>query len=508
MAEEITPIPTEPAETPRLRRRRGPSRLAALSVLIPLGVMACALIAVTGAGYLVLTHEPEPLFRSLGVAVADEAGLLAVGGLGLAAWVFGAWVLRDRLRVLLHVRGALAAYAGGERDGGTLAISADSPMGRAWNGVLDWRQDMQDEAVLQRIASAGTSSDDGAGKAYCDALWQGVLVVDEHLMVRYANGAAAILLRKKRDALENSDVRHALTDESVLKTIVGAVETGSRQRQVQDVGDAADCNANVLRYSVRAIGHDKERRVLVVIEDVTQQRVAEHVQHAFVAQAAHELRTPLTNIKLYIDQLIEEDLSAEERGTALNVLNQESSRLDRLVSDMLSISEIQSGQLNAEMGDVRLAPMFESLKADFGAAANEKQLTLDFEMPPKFPQVVGDREKLDVLMHNLLGNAIKYTPSGGSVRVAVREETGRLIVEFIDTGIGIAEEEQDRIFERFVRANDTRVRDITGTGLGLALASEIAKLHGGTIKVHSELDVGSTFTFWLPISVNSMANAA
>ena len=120
-------------------------------------------------------------------------------------------------------------------------------------------------------------------------------------------------------------------------------------------------------------------------------------------------------------------------------------------------------------------------------------------MPPKLPTLVGDREKLAQAIHNIVGNAVKYTPAGGKVRIVVGETAGGGVSFTVtDTGMGISAEDQAKLFNRFVRGSDPRVAGITGTGLGLALSKEIARLHGGDIILHSELDKGSTFTLTVP----------
>jgi two-component system phosphate regulon sensor histidine kinase PhoR len=180
------------------------------------------------------------------------------------------------------------------------------------------------------------------------------------------------------------------------------------------------------------------------------------------------------------------------------VINSESRRLERIVGDMLSVSEIEAGSFKLRSGDVRLDTVFEELRADFAPQAKEKGVSLRFDLPPKLPAIKGDRDKIVLAIHNLIGNAIKYTPRSGKVVVRVVVDAGQMLVEVTDTGIGIAAEETDLIFEKFYRAKDKRVSDITGTGLGLALAREVVRLHGGDISVRSELNKGSTFTMMVP----------
>jgi two-component system phosphate regulon sensor histidine kinase PhoR len=181
------------------------------------------------------------------------------------------------------------------------------------------------------------------------------------------------------------------------------------------------------------------------------------------------------------------------------VIGQEARRLERIVSDMLSVSEIEAGSLKLYPEDVRLDALFEDIKNDFQVQAKDKEIALVFELPPKLPVIRGDRDKIVLALHNLVGNALKYTPAGGQVRVQVEVDGGGVNVSVIDNGIGIKPEETEMIFEKFYRAKDKRLSGITGSGLGLTLARQVVRLHGGDISVRSQLDKGSTFTMSLPM---------
>lgn len=148
--------------------------------------------------------------------------------------------------------------------------------------------------------------------------------------------------------------------------------------------------------------------------------------------------------------------------------------------------------------DIRLDALFADLVADFQQQALDKNVRLNIDLPPKLPVIQGDRDKLAISLHNLLGNAIKYSMAGGEVVVSVSTDNGRLGVAFKDKGIGIDKDELEKVFDRFYRAKDSRVAQITGTGLGLPIAREIVRRHGGDIEATSALNQGSTFTVSLP----------
>ncbi|MBL8759485.1 MAG: hypothetical protein JNK35_13780 [Phycisphaerae bacterium] len=466
------------------------------------------------------------------------AGVGAIGAASLGAMLAAYRVLRSRLRALGAIHDALAASARGE-SATALALAPNlGPEAAAWNAILDEREALRQRVVAEkaepRLVSMGRG--DGDLASACDALWHGLLLVDDGLRVKYANGAAAIFLGQKRDSMPGMDLAALERDPALIAAVKGVVEGRVRGKQVVELrrdretgvpggggdeaggaegavgggaggvsgerrgGGRAGWSGGVLRLSVRPVRREDSAAAMILIEDVTQQRVADEARNSFVAQATHELRTPLTTMRLYIEQLQEGDgLGAVERAQAINVVNQECRRLERIVADMLSVSEIEAGSLRLHEGDVRLAQLVADLKQDLEPQAKSKSVALKFDVPPKLPVLKGDRDKIMLAAHNLLGNAIKYTPEGGQVTMRVEESGGQLVMEFVDNGIGIREDEHEKIFEKFYRARDKRIAGITGSGLGLALAREVARLHGGDIAVRSQVDKGSTFTLTLPM---------
>ncbi|MBZ0171977.1 MAG: HAMP domain-containing histidine kinase, partial [Phycisphaerales bacterium] len=256
---------------------------------------------------------------------------------------------------------------------------------------------------------------------------------------------------------------------------------------------------DVFRVTVRALRKDDDATVLIIIEDVTQTRLADEARNGFVAQATHELRTPLTNIRLLVEEAIEGGAAETPMlAKSLNIINQEARRLDRVVTDMLSVSEIEAATLTLHLDDTPLAKMFEDLETDYRVQAEEKGICLQFNLPAKIEAIRADREKLALLLHNVLGNAIKYTQRGGEVEFAAEQDEAGLRVRIKDNGPGIAPEDHERVFQKFFRTDDARVGETKGSGLGLALAREIARRHGGEIELDSEVGRGSTFTVRVP----------
>lgn len=431
------------------------------------------------------------------------AGLGGAGVIGTGSLVWGLVRLRSRLRGAGAISEALIALGRGETSPKALTVSSKfGAEAGAWNQLLAEREQLLKHVSVERAReSLGGKQDVKADLAFaCDALWQGMVLVDDRLNIKYANGAAAILLRTKRDAMTGASVEEFIKDAAVREGIRAIANGTVRHRTTIELKRPESEGGGVLRFNVRsARKEDTAASVVIVIEDMTQQRVADEARNSFVAQATHELRTPLTNIKLYVEEAIDVgDSDPAKRAKCLDVINHECRRLERIVGDMLSVSEIEAGSFKLRSGDVRLDTVFEELRSDFEAQAKEKHLELTFDLPPKLPAIKGDRDKIILALHNLIGNALKYTPSGGKVAVKVHLDATNLSVEVSDTGIGISSEEVDLVFEKFYRAKDKRVSNITGTGLGLALAREVVRLHGGDIAVRSELDKGSTFTMTVP----------
>jgi signal transduction histidine kinase len=471
-------------------------------------------LSIAGRGKADLEVEAE-LSQPIGAFWGAQSGVGAIGAVALLALLAVYRKMRSRLRAVGAIREALLAMQDGQAAGTALMVGPDlGPEARAWNEMIAESERQRKQAAADKAREALIRRRQGNGDldAACDAMSQGLLLVDERHLVKYANGAAAAFLNSDRERLAGTDIGQWLQVENVLAAVRDVASGRVRRRTVIDVERTIDDNGvegeagrtsggnGVLRFSIRPVRRDDSASAMLIIEDITQQKVAEEARANFVAQATHELRTPLTNIRLYVETAIEDgEKDPATRARCLNVINGETRRLERIVGEMLSVSEIEAGSFKINRDDVRLEALFAEVEEDFRAQAAEKQVSLTFRLPPKLPVIQGDRDKVVLAIHNLVGNALKYTLAGGKVTVEVTEDGKQLSVAVQDTGIGIAPEDQPRIFERFYRARDKRVAKVTGTGLGLTLAREVARLHGGDINVESQLDQGSTFTLVLPV---------
>jgi two-component system, OmpR family, sensor histidine kinase SenX3 len=241
--------------------------------------------------------------------------------------------------------------------------------------------------------------------------------------------------------------------------------------------------------------------MVLVARDVTAERLLDRIRRDFVANASHELKTPVASIQALAETLT--DAAGEDPDTArrfLGRLEQEANRLSRLVNDLLDLSRLEGGPADGGTVDLRAVVADEADRLRPRAEAAGLRLVTE---SPEAVRVTGSRSDLGLLVHNLVDNAIRYSPDGGEVRVVVRVHAGQAELRVADTGIGIAGRDQDRIFERFYRADPARSRATGGTGLGLSIVRHVVESHGGTVSVRSVLGAGSTFIVRLPVTTPS-----
>lgn len=232
-------------------------------------------------------------------------------------------------------------------------------------------------------------------------------------------------------------------------------------------------------------------RMAASLEGVEQRR------RELISDLTHELRTPLTVMRGYLEELADGEL--EPSADIYRRLVKETKRLERLVNDLQELSKAEAGYLPINLQPVNLRPLFEALVEKFSDQILDYGPVLQLDCPPQLPRVLADIDRIEQVMVNLLGNAIRYTPTG-SITIRVWTHTNKLWVAVIDTGIGIAPEDLPHVFERFWRADRSRDRHSGGTGIGLAISRRLLELQGGQIFVDSELGQGSSFYFFLLIA--------
>jgi signal transduction histidine kinase len=224
----------------------------------------------------------------------------------------------------------------------------------------------------------------------------------------------------------------------------------------------------------------------------------EQSRRDLVANVSHELKTPITAIRAHLENILDGVESTEPATLALMLGQVE--RLGRLVDQLLELSKLESGEVALQPEPLALHPLVDQLFSEIGVAIPGRALVLDNEVPDDLPAVLADPERVHQVLFNLVDNAIRFTPDGGTVTVSARDVDGAVHVAVADTGSGIPPEHLPRLFERFYRVDHARAREQGGTGIGLAIARSVVEAHGGTIAAESEPGRGSVFRFDLPIA--------
>lgn len=321
----------------------------------------------------------------------------------------------------------------------------------------------------------------------------GVVAYDGNGALIHCNPAAAALLGRKSE-----DCRYS----ELFETMCPFAHVVSLQRSDFVESELAVGDRSV-EVCLAPFSDEQRGGVLVVLHDVTEHRKTEERRKEFVANVSHELRTPLTNVRSYAETIREagDELSRETENDFLDVVISETDRMTNIVRDLLTLSRLDSGRSEMNMARFPFGAAIDAVLRSIELEARRHHHELTRSYPDSLPIIIGDRGRLEQVMLNVLGNAVKYTPDGGHIHVTAGESsTGdKVWMEVADDGIGIPEADRSRIFERFYRVDKARSRESGGTGLGLSIATEIVQRHNGTLSLVDREGPGTTVRLELPI---------
>lgn len=379
------------------------------------------------------------------------------------------------------------------------------PLAAGWNQLLARVQEHSAwNGVERRLSEAIHSQQAKRWEAAFQSLTDGIAICDSEGRIIQLNGSFATLLHHAdAKSLIGSDVLTVLFQHIEEDSVPRLREMVNNQStQVIEVQRTSDMSQGVWRLSriPQRSETGNANDSIWTLRDVTQLKLAEAAREQFVFTATHELRTPLANIQAYSETLATVgELTVEQQQSFYNTINNEANRLARFVDELLNISQMEAGAITISKHEVQLERLLNEIFDSQRPLANDKNQKFEFSVAPKLPKVMADKDKLMAALANLISNAIKYTPEGGKVAVRVDSDANRVLFMVEDSGIGISEEDLPKMGGKFFRSKDARVQGLVGSGLGLAFSQEIARLHGGSISIRSELNQGSCFTLELPI---------
>ncbi len=327
---------------------------------------------------------------------------------------------------------------------------------------------------------------------------EGVIAVDRDEGILFANGAASRLIGFEPEGVEGRPLWEAVRNPVVQKAVREAFTASEPVRRIEF--EVTLTRRIVAMHATRLPG-DPCPGVVLVLHDVTELRRLENLRQEFVANVSHELKTPLTSIQAYTETLLGGALEDPEHNVLfVRRIEEQASRLLELILDVLRLARIESQPERIEIGTVPLTETIQWCLEQRQPTADSKGIGMTCLLPRGEIFVRAEEEGLQTVIDNLLSNALKYTGEGGQVTVRCHTEADEAVIEVQDTGIGIAPEQQPRIFERFFRADRARSRDQGGTGLGLSIVKHLVQSFGGQVAVDSQIGVGSTFTVRIPLA--------
>jgi two-component system phosphate regulon sensor histidine kinase PhoR len=448
------------------------------------------------AGLIVVHVLVTTAFLSAGMA-GDASGsqhlwpLLLVAGLSIAVGGGVTWfAVRQMMRPLAdlsrHVR-SLSGTAidpsdavGNYDELGALAGAFD----RMQRDLADRRDQIEGHAErLQTVLSS---------------MAEGVLAVGPDKSILLANDAARQLLDFATPNAQGRSLLAVTRARPVHEAITHALASPS---PIIQEFDSPGPTRRKLALRAKRLPGDPCPGVVVVLHDMTELRRLESLRRELVANVSHELKTPLAAIKGYAETLRLGAINDQEHNLHfVRRIEEQADRLHKMILDILQIARVESGQESFEFDDVAVADLLQRCSDQFTAAATAKQIELAIESPDRPLSIYADEEGAQTILSNLVDNAIKYTPSGGRVRVRALGQEAFIVLEVTDTGAGIPQQHLERIFERFYRVDRARSSELGSTGLGLSIVKHLAQAFGGNVSVDSQPGRGSTFRVELPRS--------
>jgi two-component system phosphate regulon sensor histidine kinase PhoR len=422
------------------------------------------------------------------------------------------WIARRTARPIEQLTAVADRMAGGDLSARAVATTRDEAgrLTTSFNRMAAELDDTVTRLTRQRSRMA----------AVLENMADGVLIIDPRGSVRLINSAASKLLKTSQQTARGTSIAQVVRHHQIIELWQECRSTGQMQASAVEI----DRQRIFWQVIITSFQEEDTRGYLMIIQDLSRIRRLETVRRDFISNISHELRTPLASLKALTETL--RDGALEDPPTAQRFLNSMETEIDALtqmVQELLEISRIEAGQtalrLRPASVDQVVFPPMERLLAQ----AERSALTLSVEIAADLPLALVDGERMQLVVTNLVHNAIKFTPPGGTI--IVRARAGRdgevpasarkttplvsggwqvIIVQVMDSGVGIPARDLPRVFERFYKAD--RARGSGGTGLGLSIARHLVESHGGSIWVESEEGAGSTFSFSLPVAETASLN--
>ena len=440
-------------------------------VAVPLLALSATALTVASLG-LVWQVTADRTLAALG---------LLCGAAGLAAVTYILVASRSDAGLIRHVTDGARRIADGEMD-----QRVTSPASPRTSELAEEFNRMSD-AIDSRVRSLEVERHQMA--IAIDTMVDGVIVIDSETRIALISRSAEWLLGINAQTSRDRPLAQVVRDPQVLRLVAAAART--RQMQRADL-ELLHERRFLDIIATPASGHDRED-VVLTLQDVTRLRQIETTRREFVSNVSHELRSPLASANAMVEVL--ESGAIDDKQAALDFLRRirsDVTRMTALVEELLELSSLESGQMPVHLAPVKIEEVIAEIVERFHFAASSKSIKLVSRTQRGLPYVMGEQRRLDQVLTNLVENALRFTPSGGTITLSAQRESDWVAVTVADTGVGIAREHLPHVFERFYKVERSR-RD-HGTGLGLAISKHLVQAQSGDISATSVEGEGSEFT--------------
>jgi two-component system phosphate regulon sensor histidine kinase PhoR len=333
--------------------------------------------------------------------------------------------------------------------------------------------------------------------AILSGMVEGVLVVDGDGGLRLVNEAARRMLNLESTLLGRHYVE-AVRQPGVVGQVRAALEGEQRPPIEVPLDSVSGPGGGPRIFRAQATPASAGGAVLV-LHDISDLRRVDRVRRDFVANVSHELRTPLTAVRGYIEALMDDSADPGQRKKFLEVIDRQTSRMERLVRDLLRLARLDAQQERVDLQPIQVDALFRAVAADFSHRLDQQSIRIDTSVEAAAAVIDADPVKIHDALRNLIENAVNYSAAGGRIELAARVEVDRVLLTVQDDGPGLPDADLSRVFERFYRVDQSRTSDPGGTGLGLSIVRHLVELHGGRVRAENRRDrTGAVFTISLP----------
>ncbi len=331
-------------------------------------------------------------------------------------------------------------------------------------------------------------------------LTDGLLFFDKEERLSLINPQAERLLNVKEKEVVGKTMEELATFEP-LKPFIKFLQENRKSLYKKEFQIGEDKFLEV--SSVIVVSRGEKIGTLIILHDISREKIIERMKTEFVSISAHQLRTPLSAIKWILKMILDGDLGPllKTQKEYLEKAYTSNERMINLINDLLNVSRIEEGRFLYRLEPADLRKIIEDILNTYKKEIQKKKLEVSFRKPRKFPSILLDKEKIGIAVQNLIENAIRYTPEKGKIILSLKKKNKEIEFFVKDTGIGIPKEQQARIFSKFFRAKNAVKMEPNGSGLGLFVTKKIIEAHGGKIWFESEEGKGTTFYFTLPLKL-------